>query len=544
MSATPQRLQPGQNVPLGAASEHLVVDLTWTGGADVDVSALLLTGAGTVRDDEDLVFFNQLVHPSGAVRLTSQATRSARLTIDPSALPPQIARLVIAASADPALPGDGQLTATVRSASGAEASFDPSGLARLPAASVLELYQRQEQWRVRAVGQGWASGLAGLATDFGVTVDAEDEAEAAAAAGSTAPTQAAQRRPDWYPSPTGAGELAWWDGTAWSGESTPLHAETATQCGRCGRRKIGGGVFSSSGATCRPCEAETARFLSRWARDVDFVLAAYGPRGQAWERQWTALRRERIHEESGRAALLTAGVSYLRTVVDLAFADGVIEETELDEFTADVAALGLANPDVTALSARMRRGRELTLVRAGALPTVVTTMHLDIGEIVHLDTEAVQVRLMARGPKRTEGRLLISNKKLRFLSPSGGTELAWSKVLNSAPGPGQVEVLATTARGGGIYEVADPAWVDAVITGVARVARRVVLDSSQRDSRTIPQEVKAAVWQRDGGKCVECSATEYLEFDHVIPYSLGGASSVGNVQLLCRGCNLKKGARI
>jgi 5-methylcytosine-specific restriction endonuclease McrA len=67
---------------------------------------------------------------------------------------------------------------------------------------------------------------------------------------------------------------------------------------------------------------------------------------------------------------------------------------------------------------------------------------------------------------------------------------------------------------------------------------------SQRDSRAIPQTVKAEVWRRDGGACVECKASEYLEFDHVIPWSRGGATSVTNLQLLCRRCNQLKGARL
>ncbi|MEW6358135.1 MAG: HNH endonuclease, partial [Planctomycetota bacterium] len=57
----------------------------------------------------------------------------------------------------------------------------------------------------------------------------------------------------------------------------------------------------------------------------------------------------------------------------------------------------------------------------------------------------------------------------------------------------------------------------------------------------IKAHVKVAVWQRDGGKCVRCGAADYLEFDHIIPFSKGGASTENNVQLLCRRCNLKKG---
>jgi hypothetical protein len=62
--------------------------------------------------------------------------------------------------------------------------------------------------------------------------------------------------------------------------------------------------------------------------------------------------------------------------------------------------------------------------------------------------------------------------------------------------------------------------------------------------RAIPSGVKRTVWQRDGGQCVQCGLPEDLEFDHVIPWSLGGADSVENLQLLCRSCNGSKGARV
>ncbi|WP_242424784.1 HNH endonuclease [Frankia sp. EI5c] len=106
-----------------------------------------------------------------------------------------------------------------------------------------------------------------------------------------------------------------------------------------------------------------------------------------------------------------------------------------------------------------------------------------------------------------------------------------------------VEILTST-RGGGTYLLADAEYATAVLSGTLRVAKRLVLAPGQRDTRTIPPDVKAAVWQRDGAACTQCHATEYLEFDHVIPHSLGGATSVNNLQLLCRRCNQEKGARI
>lgn len=63
-------------------------------------------------------------------------------------------------------------------------------------------------------------------------------------------------------------------------------------------------------------------------------------------------------------------------------------------------------------------------------------------------------------------------------------------------------------------------------------------------SRNISQEVRDTVWNRDGGKCVECGSKENLEFDHIIPHSKGGANTYRNIQLLCEKCNRSKSDNI
>ncbi len=63
-------------------------------------------------------------------------------------------------------------------------------------------------------------------------------------------------------------------------------------------------------------------------------------------------------------------------------------------------------------------------------------------------------------------------------------------------------------------------------------------------TRVIPSSVKQEVWRRDHGKCVLCGSTENLHFDHDLPFSKGGSSTVENIRILCAQHNLAKRDRI
>jgi hypothetical protein len=64
------------------------------------------------------------------------------------------------------------------------------------------------------------------------------------------------------------------------------------------------------------------------------------------------------------------------------------------------------------------------------------------------------------------------------------------------------------------------------------------------ERRSIAQDVKMFVWQRDQGKCVYCGDNRDLEFDHIIPVSMGGSNTARNLQLLCEPCNRSKGGNL
>ncbi|MEU4153981.1 TerD family protein [Streptomyces sp. NPDC026659] len=186
-------MTPGSNVPLPAA--RVSVDVA--APVRLDVSGLLLTADGKVRSDADFIFYNQPSGPGVAYRSGGGGAPDA-ITVDTAAVPPDIEKIVVTASPDAA----GQTfqgiepTATIRDADGGAvlATFTPPSLASETALVIVEIYRRNGQWKARAVGQGYANGLAGIATDFGVTVE-----EPAQPAATPAPQQAAPSSPQAAP---------------------------------------------------------------------------------------------------------------------------------------------------------------------------------------------------------------------------------------------------------------------------------------------------------------------------------------------------------
>ncbi|WP_329165321.1 TerD family protein [Streptomyces sp. NBC_01267] len=179
-------MTPGSNIPLTAS--RIAVDVT--APVRLDVSGLLLTADGKVRSDDDFIFYNQPSGPGVSHRSGGGSAPDA-IVVDTDAVPAGIEKIIVTASPDAA----GQTfqgiepTATVRGADDGStlASFTPPRLGTETALVIVEIYLRNGAWKVRAVGQGYADGLAGIATDFGVSVEEPEAAPAPAVAAPPAP---------------------------------------------------------------------------------------------------------------------------------------------------------------------------------------------------------------------------------------------------------------------------------------------------------------------------------------------------------------------
>ncbi|KAF4408851.1 MULTISPECIES: TerD family protein [Streptomyces] len=187
-------LSKGGNVSLSKEAPGLTavtVGLGWdvrtTTGTDfdLDASALLVDGGGKVLSDGHFVFFNNLKSPEGAVEHTGDNLTGEgegddeQIKVSLTTVPAEVDKIVFPVSiheAESRQQSFGQVrNAFIRVVNQADnnelARYDLTEDASTETAMVFgELYRHGAEWKFRAVGQGYASGLRGIAQDFGVNV--------------------------------------------------------------------------------------------------------------------------------------------------------------------------------------------------------------------------------------------------------------------------------------------------------------------------------------------------------------------------------------
>lgn len=200
MASNPTLLIKGANAPL--PSQHIRVELRSSGAKDADIQALLCGASGKVRSDDDFVFFNQPRHSSGAVQLTARTGGTAGpdvLEINIAAVESDIEKILVTGAVDGGAFGQlGSFHIAVVDADTGEQLFDFAITDATSETAMIfgEVYRRNGVWKFRAVGQGYASGLRGLATDYGITVDDEPAPPVVDTSPPVRPTE---------PTPSGAG---------------------------------------------------------------------------------------------------------------------------------------------------------------------------------------------------------------------------------------------------------------------------------------------------------------------------------------------------
>lgn len=231
--------------------------------------------------------------------------------------------------------------------------------------------------------------------------------------------------------------------------------------------------------------------------------------------------------------------------------DGEISEREektllvlLDQIINDEDFAGYVREQIEETKA-------MQAIAKGRLPTLPPPngIALRSGEIVHWIGDATfsRTRELARGTRTEEihGAAVITDSRIIFSAEEKSAEVSHRKVLAHFAFGDDIEIR-TSGKGAGRYSFDDDGEKAVAIWRVAigRANQTIVASDDPQARRRISREVRQRVWQRYGGRCAECTADTYLEFDHIIPVAKGGGNSETNIQLLCRKCNLAKSDNI
>lgn len=323
--------------------------------------------------------------------------------------------------------------------------------------------------------------------------------------------------------------------------STQVDTRTCVSCtgpigfgGRLTGKRFCGSCWNTAGAT-----------LVDFQKTAPTVLAQQGTNSRRWSTLLTQLNAARIPLDYALSLVRTDCETFLERLLTNILS-GRVTQREVNVFNHIADSLHVQGDTRARMAWRINRGLCLTNIADGSLPNITTPdgVILQSGERLHLDVPA-RYRLVRASGNRViiPGRLLVSNTKFRFVGEGNGWELGLGKIIGVDRFTDAFDIQATQKRGSGRYFVDDGVLVAAVINLALRIASRQHVPTV-KGTRAIPQAVKTAVWQRDGGQCVQCGSRTQLEYDHDIPWSKGGASSVDNLRLLCRPCNSKKGNRI
>ena len=242
----------------------------------------------------------------------------------------------------------------------------------------------------------------------------------------------------------------------------------------------------------------------------------------------------------------------LRAALADAKAKGSIDEADRDHIRTLVRFLN-AGELLKACLMDLDLYERLFQIRDGRLPELDPgALILEHGEHLHRRSAATYEVVVGGKTQRTTGFLYVGSVKIRFVGKARSHEIRYKNILEvsfvNSTRP-KLQIAVSSGKGSGCYRLArqnDPSellCLKEMIGFLIRKARRM-LEPTRKDSAYIPEHVRSEVYARDGGSCVICGARDYLEFDHIIARSKGGATSVENLQLLCRRCNSEKSDRI
>jgi len=203
------------------------------------------------------------------------------------------------------------------------------------------------------------------------------------------------------------------------------------KCIRCNNEVglLGRLSFNKQTGRCGKCESEVQKAYDYFRQ----LFVSFCQDGVLSTHEWNELQNvARQHKLDWQAALTYVrgdAHNFMERILTFAAADGVITDEEDTYIRNWQLALNLPNELMRPILERLNYLKEITRIKRGNLPIVIPKLHLESDETCHLDMGATYFKINAKSINHVPGRLVATNKKLHFLSPSGGWEIQWKRIM-------------------------------------------------------------------------------------------------------------------
>lgn len=586
-------LVAGANIVLPTSSIKLDVEVFGTTAESLDFSAYLLANPfNKVRGDDDMIFYGQLHNRNQTVKLKYNYSL-VTFDIDLIQIDSQVNKIAICATLaneQETFANIGYLSLKIKDANKLIATSKITGQGRLEVAMILgELYRYKQQWKFRLVAQGFNGGLRPLAEHFGVeiidnvVVQPEtsnnipstplQEANILFSADIfknilTSPFRALEKRKrlkefeELLKKALLRNELTDQDKQALKFFCT-IHSLDWQETLKSSNKDIENFLLYNAGRHTQQKIDEWCVFLNASQHTISQV---YNEIHRANEQQFQDLLKQMLsdgqlttHEmhtlenfcksknldlQSCLRKSDTQINNFLHFTLASIVADNVITPEEKTLIENLCRFLKPSQSIFNEINRTIERVNRIEKIRRGDVNVIQTNaIIMKNAEMIWLQQPSV--RLWYGKKEILQGDLFVTNERIIYKSTKS-LEIPISNIIALDSNATTVYISAKTKRGSADFIVGtDAEIVEAYIhQAVKRFHRQLDLKQTSGNTRHISQTVRNVVWERCQGKCVECSSTLYLEFDHIIPYSKGGSNSEQNLQILCRACNLAKSNQI
>lgn len=204
-------------------------------------------------------------------------------------------------------------------------------------------------------------------------------------------------------------------------------------CARCSKPLHLLDRFTYDAATkrCKRCQQEVQSLLETFKSQFLFATSDNYLSFEEWQRLLNHCQFAGIGIAEACGYIRQEACEFIKRLVAVARANGAISERERQDIEALESLLMLDDAGVRRINEEVQRLVLLTDIRSGRLPTIQPNIALQAGEIAHYEDgrPILYVKKTATRTTNVEGRIIITNKRMLFIAPSGGTEIPLGEIV-------------------------------------------------------------------------------------------------------------------